>query len=361
MKLVRDVAYTLGLVIAVLACFEFGLRLAGIRYEASLFIPERERGFALRPGAEGWETEENDNYVRINSHGLNDREHTLSRPPDTIRIAVVGSSEVESRQVPREQTFEAVLERDLAQATGKNIEVLNFGVSGYAPPQEYFTLKNHVWQYDPQIVVLSLSIYTILKNVRSLYPGDTAGSPCFTYENGQLVLDAPSREARNPDPRHLWWKRTSSDLMNHSQLLSLANEARIGFSRRMQELRPAAAASSPSDLPPNYIQYWTYLDTNDPQNPVDPRLLAAWRVTDDLLRMMRDDTIRHHAEFWMITPDALMQTTPDPQVRADFQQLRHLPTLYASEKRLAEFSRAETSTRCSSRRCWRNTYRIIRL
>lgn len=341
-SLFRDVACTVASVIAVLACFECGLRLAGIHYQGSFFVAERERGYALRPGAEGWETVENDNYVRINSQGLNDREHTFERPAGTIRIAVVGSSEAESKQVPREDTFEAILQRDLARVTGQKIEVLNFGVPGYGLSQEYLTVKNHVWHYDPQIVVLLMSVYTVLKNVRSIYPNvdNLGGTPFFTYENGRLVPDAETRAARDPDPRRLWWKQMTSYLMNRIELLGLANEANQGLSRRLQGLRPAAAAPR-SDLPPQYIQYWTYLDIRDPQTPIDPRLREAWRINDDLLRMMRDDTVQHHAEFWLITTDATMQTDPDLQARAAFQRQHHLRTLFASEERLTELARAE--------------------
>ena len=44
--------------VALILALEAGLRLAHDRYDASLFQPEPERGFSLRPHAEGWnETE----------------------------------------------------------------------------------------------------------------------------------------------------------------------------------------------------------------------------------------------------------------------------------------------------------------
>jgi hypothetical protein len=55
--------------------FEVGLRLAGIAYP-SFYTWDEYEGYALRPGAEGWYRGEGEAYIRINSAGLRDREHT---------------------------------------------------------------------------------------------------------------------------------------------------------------------------------------------------------------------------------------------------------------------------------------------
>ena len=99
MKFFRDLACTLLAVVFTLLFCEGLLRLASLKYEASFFTAEAERGYALRPNAEGWQTEEGENYVHINSAGLYNREHTLARPADTIRIAVLGSSEGEAARL----------------------------------------------------------------------------------------------------------------------------------------------------------------------------------------------------------------------------------------------------------------------
>ncbi len=170
MKRLRDLAsILLGVIAAFLVC-EGALRLAGARYEASFFIAEAERAFSSRPNAEGWQTSEGENYVRINSAGLYDREHTLSRPANTIRIALLGSSEVEAKQVQPSQNFAGLIEQNLNRklaGAGQKIETLNFGVAGYNLAQIYLTLRNHVWQYDPQIVLLFYSNYLVLKNTQN--------------------------------------------------------------------------------------------------------------------------------------------------------------------------------------------------
>lgn len=71
---------------------------------------DEARGYALRPGMEGWFRKEGESYVRINSDGLRDRQHTKAKPENTLRIAVLGDSYAEALQVPMEQAFWAVME-----------------------------------------------------------------------------------------------------------------------------------------------------------------------------------------------------------------------------------------------------------
>src|SRR5271165_6450449 len=87
-------------ILGALLVMELAMRASGERFQASFYASDSERGYALRPGAEGWNVSEQQNYVRINSRGLRDREHDLKRPDNTIRIAVIGDSESEAVQVP---------------------------------------------------------------------------------------------------------------------------------------------------------------------------------------------------------------------------------------------------------------------
>src|SRR2546426_8189504 len=50
---------------------------------------------------EGWYRKEGVSYVRINSDGLRDREHSKSKPADTVRVAVLGDSYSEDRKSTR--------------------------------------------------------------------------------------------------------------------------------------------------------------------------------------------------------------------------------------------------------------------
>lgn len=340
MRFFRDLFLALLVTAFVVVALEGGLRVAGVHYDASLYEPDSERGYRLRPNAAGWNVSENECYIRINSDGMRDRERPVSRPPDTLRIAVIGSSEAEARQVPLEKTFEAVLDRRLAQKLeplGHHVDVMNFAVPGYTCSQEYLTLHNHVWKYDPQIVMLSLSIFTILKNTRELYPGDPKGTPFYILRDGQLVPDSLTGAALPPDARRLHWKNLSSDWMNRSALLSLFNQARVELQKQEQaavakvKRKPGIAAAS--TIPADYMTFWTYL-------PDLPATQQAWAIGEAFLEAMQKDCARHGAEFWIVITDEVMQSHPSLAERARFIREKHLPSLAAGDERVERFADA---------------------
>jgi len=98
--------------------------------------------------------------VRINSEGLRDREHPRHKPAGTVRVAVPGDSYAEALQVPLGDAFRAVTGRRLSAREafgGRQLEVINFGVSGYQTAQELVTLRRRVWDYSPDIVLLAVT------------------------------------------------------------------------------------------------------------------------------------------------------------------------------------------------------------
>src|ERR1044071_5818088 len=137
-----------------LLIFEICLRAVGFTYPI-FYEPDASRGYALRPGMQGWYRKEGEAFVRINSDGLRDREHTKEKPPETFRIAVVGDSYAEAFQVAQGAAFWSVMERrlqDCPSLGGRRVEVINFGVSGYGTAQELITLRERVWEYSPDVV-----------------------------------------------------------------------------------------------------------------------------------------------------------------------------------------------------------------
>lgn len=65
----------------------------------------RASGHRAAPGAAGWWRHEGEAFVRINRDGLRDRDHALTKPAGTFRIAVLGDSYAEARSVALESTF----------------------------------------------------------------------------------------------------------------------------------------------------------------------------------------------------------------------------------------------------------------
>ena len=117
-------------------------------------------GWRMRPNLAAWYTQEGKGFVRANDEGMRDRNHLLDKPAGVYRIAVLGDSYAEARQVEREQAFWALLPEELAACgfqKGKRIEALNFGVSGYGTAQEYLMLQTNAIRYRPDLVLLQFT------------------------------------------------------------------------------------------------------------------------------------------------------------------------------------------------------------
>ena len=148
--------------------FESGLRLKGGTEAApefqKLFMPDPVIGYRLKPGAVArFRTADFDTRITINRAGVRDRE-IGPKAAGECRIVVLGDSLVMSAQVPVEETFVARLERRL-NASAKppaTYRVINAGVQGYGPVEEYLFHREVTAALRPDVVILSL------------YPGNDA-------------------------------------------------------------------------------------------------------------------------------------------------------------------------------------------
>lgn len=338
MRFFKDAALAALSVAVVLSFSEIVLRLAGAKYPASLYTSEKERGYALRPNAEGWYLDEGECYIKVNSDGMRDREHSLEPPPNTFRIAFIGSSESAALQVPLEQRFHAEIERKLKPALavhGWKAEVLDFGGPGYGMAQEYLTLRNHVWKYHPRIVILLMSVYTVLKNTRRLSPDSEAGVPYYVLKDGQLVPDAATQSAPGPSRWRQAWKDKSSDWANRIDLLSLARTAQINLGRKIEKMagtvRLRARRQAGNAPPPDYVRVWPYL-------PDLPQMQEPWAIAESFFDLMKKECDQQHAEFWIVTTDMNLQTHVDASKREAFRKKIGAATLFASEARIERFT-----------------------
>lgn len=102
--------------------------------------------------------------ISINSFGFRDGEFSRQKEPGVFRIAVLGDSQEEALQVELFDTWQKVMARKLSQELGAmpagrqvKVESYNFGVSGYGTDQQWLTLREKVWQFSPDMVILSFS------------------------------------------------------------------------------------------------------------------------------------------------------------------------------------------------------------
>lgn len=319
-----------------LACLlaEGGLRLVNIRFDASLYTPDPELGWSLRPRAEGWNVSEGEAYVRINSSGMRDEERTIPKPPGTFRIAVLGDSLTEARQVPLQDTFCFRLQRKLAHCPnmqGRNVEVLNFGVPGYGTAQEFLMLQGRVRKYKPDLVVLNFDFDTdLLANHRVLDYTKPGGRPYFVEKDGDLALDDSFRERPDLQPAAIRRHNQLADVMNHFRLLLLLDAVKT----QLPVTRGRNAKKADRLLPDDYIQALMY---------IPPRIrsaLQAWTVTEGILLMVRNEANSQHAGFLLADFPMAMQLSGDRARQEDFMHKEGIDTLYYPNDRLKSFANA---------------------
>lgn len=161
-----------------------------------------------------WRTE---GYAQsyFDTNGMREAQVTVNKPAGTYRIALLGDSLTEGMQVPVENTFGQILQRQLSR-NDKPVQVLNFAVSGYSTVQEYVQLKKQVLAYQPDLVVVCYNNRDMFENWA---PPDQVLSnvrPLALHLPGQklLVSSGPVHDwLRSPRARFLSqieWIRTHS-------------------------------------------------------------------------------------------------------------------------------------------------------
>jgi len=298
---------------------EFGLRIIGFSYP-QFYALDPSLGYSLRPNIEGWYRKEGASYVRINSDGLRDREHSTSKPPDTIRLAVIGDSYTEAMHVEMDQTFWRVAETILPNCPdlgGKKIEVINFGVSGYGTAQEFLMLHQRVWQYSPDVVLLAVTTNNdVSDNSRALKKANDI--PYFVYTDGRLTLDDSFKETKSYHVRRSAPSRLVSWIQDHSRSIQLLSSASRSFKYWMAARKARSAATKSAETKDLMqgdepgIENAVYKERNDPV------WNDAWRVTEALIAQMRDEATSRNARFVVVTLSQGIQVYPDPKVRQKF-------------------------------------------
>lgn len=236
--------------------------------------------------------------VQINSDNLRDVEHSVAKPPGTLRILVLGDSMVEAMQVGLEETLGKRLEALLARATGRDVEVINAGVASFSPTLEYLMLRHKGLKYAPDVVVLIF------------FPADVHDD--WTYAR-ELEFDDRGVPLKRKLPKSNAWRDLilgTSDRLKVVRFL-LANE-RLLTREPVPELAISIFESEYSD-----------------------RELHAWEVTKTALRAASDLAVRHGARFVLVSLPYPFQVEPGDAASSSHILLRST----RPQQILSEFAR----------------------
>jgi len=146
---------------------------------------DAELGWTWRPS-----THDEAGLAEINALGARGpREYAAEPPPGVLRLATFGDSFTFGDEVPVEASFQWLLEH-----TRKDLEVLNFGVSGYGTDQALLRFRR-VGRMGAEVVCLGILLENIGRNVNRYRPlwnartGICLTKPRFVLdESGALVL-----------------------------------------------------------------------------------------------------------------------------------------------------------------------------
>ncbi len=296
------------------------------------YTPDPFCGTRLRANFSGLFTKEGKAYVETNSAGHRDVERVVSKPADTIRIAVLGDSFAEALQVDASETFWSLLESQFEDEKpwgDKKVEVLNFGVSGYGTAQELQMLRNYVWRYDPDYVMLAFfSGNDVVDNSATLRGGQV--KPYYTIVADQLVLDESFKELDAYQAGHSSLTKFKVWCINHSRLLQLANVWKDALQNGNKPKGRFAELVELGLDPKIYVA------------PETDDWKAAWEVTFRLLQEMNAEVKSRGAKFSVVSLSNAIQVDPDIQKRKEFIEEHGIENLYFADKKVEGFCRAES-------------------
>ncbi|MGB0910356.1 MAG: SGNH/GDSL hydrolase family protein [Nitrospirales bacterium] len=305
---------------------ECSLRILGISYPVFHgFDPLRGR--VLVPGKEGWFHGEGNAYVKINSAGFRDVEHSLQKPHDTYRILILGDSYTEARQVALEDTFGRKIEHRLQSCErvlpNEKVEVINFGVPGYGNAEQLIALRTLGWAYAPDLVMtVFFSGNDLLDNFPQANPlhNEFIPRPYLSLDQGKLNL---SYNFNTWSPallkyRFLLWG------VEHFRTLEVLNRGKQVISAwKFGKNRDNAFHESG-------LSEFVYAP---PQTSIHQE---AWSLTEAILTLTRKEVLEHDAEFFLVTATSPNQI--DSEQQALVKSRLGVKTLDYPEKRLRKMA-----------------------
>ena len=329
-----------GIILSLIAV-ELGLRLVGIEYPV-FYEADPTLGYKLRPGAKGLYLSEGKGYVSINRDSMRDREHALAHPADMVRIAVLGDSYTEAMQVNQDETFCAIMEKELEKSDhlkGRHVKVLNFGQSGFGTNQELLMLETRVWKYSPDVVLLEFTTANdVADNSRALKKIDYL--PYYVYVGDKLVLEDEKTRENWAASRHGLWYLLGLDKFLNFRVFQLVNHSKDvlqNWRARQDGQNVEDKTKANGKVQAQVKGQEAGISDDIYREPTSEVWKEAWRVTEGVLLRMRDEVAAHGARFFVVTATIGDQVVPDVPRRQIFANWLGVKDLYYTEHRLEKF------------------------
>jgi len=296
-KILLNLLLLLGTLLFSLVVLEMALR---------FFAPQGLTKSQIEPDL-GWINVPNTRYVfhhkefntpiHYNSYGMRDVEHTRSKSPGVFRIAVLGDSFIEGRQVPFDSLYSRVLEH-LLKEKGLNCEVLNFGVHAYSTDQEIVLLKKYALEFDPDLVIVSMAKNDVATNV--------ANAICGLDPNGNLQITPPGAPLGSQIRAWLYRNSHLFTFLNFRLPKLMSAGARKRNPRKIFEVGDVAMWSdlteAQQDLNPTLMPLYAKVE--------DPRVDYAKRLMEAILKEIDRVCRERDVKFILLINSARFQIQP---------------------------------------------------
>ncbi len=135
---------------------------------------------------------------RYNRYGFRGPDRPLAKPSDTYRVVVLGDSFLEGYHFPDDKLMTTQLENQLAEVTGRPVEVINLGISGWGTAQEVLSYQQLGRRFQPDLVILLYASCNDVINASRVLSEIfnermKALKPYFELVDGQLKLQLPGK------------------------------------------------------------------------------------------------------------------------------------------------------------------------
>ncbi len=308
----------------VLVLAEVSLRLIG--FNDQVFTrPDPQLGYSLIPGLTQRQYLEGEALIEINEYGFRGHPYPKTKGPGVFRVAILGDSLTEGRQVGEHETYSATLEGELAgcEALGHaNVEVLNFGVAGYSTAQELLTYRHRARLWSPDLVVLMVYAPNDIED-------NTIGArkrfqPYFELDEGELVLNTDFLSSSSFRRRTSSLARAYDSAKRAFRILHLGG-AGLRIYRNLTASRPLAPAGGG----PMFI---------DPDGTFAPATeeaaIEAWELFERLVVELDREVGEDGAVLVLANAPSPHSVHPDAEYRQQVKDFYGVDNLDYSEERL---------------------------
>jgi lysophospholipase L1-like esterase len=261
-------------------------------------------GYELKPGAlvSLRIDERRRGTERMNGEGFRNPDYAVAKPPGTVRLLAVGHSVVQGLEVPRDQSWLSVLERDLNQEARQRYQVLNSAIGGYRARQAATRMERRGLKYRPDLVLLMVGWNDML----------FSSLPIWTPDIDLTRIEAAWLRASPEIPTPTWKERVAAGLYRVSYFARLVRSARNAWYNDRSTAQLVAQRQRPGNTPFNEAALRLYVaDLERIRRAAadagarvvlltEPTILAPDLLTDpDIQRKL----INHYYSFPLSTPE----------------------------------------------------------